>query len=114
MVSRAHDSDTAAEVESRVDAPSAYPRATEARLTSHRGGLSVASGLGIYRDSLGELHGADGRLDVVARASGWDTCIDALASHPTDIVLLDLRLAPRGVDLRSLTPVKVVALAVDG
>jgi DNA-binding NarL/FixJ family response regulator len=114
MVSRAADSDTAAEVESRVDAPSAYPLATEERVIVHPVRLAVASGVRIYRDSLAELLGADVRLDVVARAPGWDACIDAVATHAPDVVLLDLRLAPRGVDLRSLAPVKVVALAVDG
>jgi two-component system nitrate/nitrite response regulator NarL len=114
MVSRAMDSDTAAAVEPRVDAPSADRRATEERLTLRPVRLVLASGVRIYRDSLAELLGADVRLDVVARASGWDTCLDALATHAPEVVLLDLRLAPRGIDLRSLRPVKVVALAVDG
>jgi len=113
-VSRAVDSDTAAAVEPRVDAPSVERRATEVRLTVRPVRLVVASGVRIYRDSLAELLGADVRLDVVARASGWNTCLDALASHAPDVVVLDLRLTPGGVDLRSLAPAKVVALAVEG
>jgi len=108
------DGDTAAAVESRVDTPSAHRRVTEERLTLRPVRLVVASGVRIYRDSLAELLGADERLDVVARVSGWDRCLDALATFAPDVVLLDLRLAPRGLDLRSLGPVKVVALAVDG
>jgi DNA-binding NarL/FixJ family response regulator len=97
-----------------VVVPSAHHSASGGPDTVGTVRLVVASGVRIYRDSLAELLGADKRLDVVARASDWPACVDVLATHAPDVVLLDLRLAPRAADLRSLAPVKVVALAVDG
>lgn len=113
-MSHAPDGDTAADVQPTVGTTSARLPLTGGRASIDPVRLAVASGVRIYRDSLAELLGADGRLDVVARASRWETCIDAVVTHAPDVMLLDLRLAPRGADLRLLAPVKVVALAVEG
>jgi two-component system nitrate/nitrite response regulator NarL len=98
----------------RLDERALLRPAAESRVIHGAVRTVVASGVRIYREILASMLDADGRARVVARAGDWGACVDAASELAPDAILLDLALAPRLDDVRSLAPATVVALAVDG